>query len=90
MGDTTMTDDQTHTADNDAGCPNEHGADLIIECWSPGGPCPEGQTVCECCGPCNHCAIPEACDCWPDATGHHADCVSNAAARVIPPGVGTP
>ena len=24
----------------------------IVPCWSPGGPCPDGQSSCECCGPC--------------------------------------
>lgn len=39
-------------------CPNTHGPDGVIACWSPGGPCPEGQTSCESCGPCAHC-LPE-------------------------------
>lgn len=41
----------------DAACPNDHGEDGVIECWSPGGPCPDGQTECESCGPCHYCAV---------------------------------
>lgn len=29
-----------------------------VSCWSPGGPCPEGQTVCETCGPCQQSDVP--------------------------------
>lgn len=29
-----------------------------VSCWSPGGPCPEGQTVCETCGPCRQSDVP--------------------------------
>lgn len=36
-------------------CPNEHGPDGIVACWSPGGPCPDGRTACEMCGPCQTC-----------------------------------
>lgn len=39
------------------GCPNDHGPDGIIECWSPGGPCPDGRTVCEMCGECQYCLV---------------------------------
>lgn len=52
------TDRDGQSAEKDAACPNPHGADGIIECWSPGGPCPDGRAVCEMCGPCNLCVIP--------------------------------
>jgi hypothetical protein len=43
-----------HPARAEGGCPNdcEEGT---VACWSPGGPCPENRTICESCGPCNHC-----------------------------------
>jgi len=40
-------------------CPNDHGSDGVIACWSPGGPCPAGQTACETCGPCQYCQVEE-------------------------------
>lgn len=30
----------------------------VVRRWSPGGPCPDGQTVCESCGPCQQSDIP--------------------------------
>lgn len=36
-------------------CVNAHDPDETIACWSPGGPCPDGRTVCELCGPCATC-----------------------------------
>jgi len=42
-----------------ADCPQHGGTGCtggVVECWSPGGPCPEPNAAgCETCGPCQHC-----------------------------------
>lgn len=40
----------------EADCPNAHGADGVIACWSPGGTCEKpNDPGCETCGRCFLC-----------------------------------
>lgn len=43
-----------HAHDNCVACEGTG----VVRCWSPGGPCPDGQTVCESCGPCQQSDVP--------------------------------
>lgn len=58
MTDLDLDDVLAHAHDNCSVCEGTG----VVRCWSPGGPCPDGQTVCESCGPCQQSDVPALVD----------------------------